>query len=49
MITVFLDSEEAKNSKVGDNVTLRLSDSSEISASIEYKKEQDDRKPNVNI
>lgn len=48
-ITVFLDSEEAKNSKEGDTVTLSLTDTTEINASIEYKKEQEDRKYNANI
>ena len=35
--------------KSGKNVTLRMSDGTEINTQIEYKKEQEDRKYNDNI
>ncbi len=38
-IVVFLNSEESKNAKIDDVVTLRMTDATEISANIVYKKE----------
>jgi len=35
--------------KIGKNVTLRMSDGTEITTQIEYKQEQEDRKRNDNI
>ena len=35
--------------KNGKNITLRMSDGTEINTQIEYKKEQEDRKHNDNI
>ncbi len=43
-IAVFLKSDEAQEAEEGDTATLRLSDSTEISASIEYIREEDDGK-----
>ena len=40
-IVVFLNSEEAKNAKIGDTVTLRLSDTKEISVEITYLKTEE--------
>ena len=40
-IVVFLDSEEAKNAKIGDTLTLRLSDIEDIPVEISYLKEDD--------
>ena len=40
-IAVFLNSDEAKNAETGKSITLRTSDAEEITAQIEYKKEQD--------
>ncbi len=41
-IVVFLKSDDAKNIEIGKSVTLRTSDSNEISAQIEYKREESD-------
>ncbi len=38
-IVVFLDSDEANDSKINDTVTLRMADTTEVSAKIVYKRE----------
>ena len=42
-IATIMDSKEAKESEIGNKVTLRLSTQDEIKATIEYKKEQEDK------
>ena len=41
-VACILDSEQAKNAKIGDIVTLRLPNDAEVSASIEYISNEDD-------
>lgn len=41
-VACILDSEQAKNAEIGDVVTLRLPNDSEVSASIEYISNEDD-------
>ena len=41
-VACILDSEQAKNAKIGDVVTLRLPNDAEVSASIEYISNEDD-------
>lgn len=40
-IIVFLESNEAREANVGDTLTLRISETSEINAEITYKREED--------
>lgn len=43
-VVVFLESNEAREANVGDSLTLRLSDTTEVNAEISYKREENSGK-----